>query len=255
VAVISEVAEGIYRVNAELPGAPLTVSAFVIDDEEPALVETGPRKLHDEIRDAVRKVIDPRRLRYVVVPHFEADECGGLNHFLDAAPRAVPVCSPIGAATNISDFAIRDPLRADEETVLDLGRHRLRFLVTPYVHAWDSMLAFDETTRTLFSSDLFMQPGGGPATTDRDISEEMVSYTRSIGLFPSRAHLDDALGKIGPLRPATLACHHGTVKTGAVESYLEAFRLHDVTGLTPADPVHTSVSPPPADVRGPGKTN
>jgi len=41
VAVISEVAEGIYRVNAELPGAPLTVSAFVIDDEEPALVETG----------------------------------------------------------------------------------------------------------------------------------------------------------------------------------------------------------------------
>jgi flavorubredoxin len=50
-----------------------------------AAIETGHRKLHEEIRDAVRKVIDPRRLRSVVVPHFEADECGGLNHFLDAA--------------------------------------------------------------------------------------------------------------------------------------------------------------------------
>jgi len=244
-ATITEVAEDIYRVNAELPGRPVTVSMFVIDDEEPTLVETGHRKLHDEIRDAVRKVIDPSRLRYVVVPHFEADECGGLNHFLDAAPHAVPVASPVGAATSISDFAIRDPLRADEDTVLDVGRHRLRFLVTPYVHAWDSMLAFDETTRTLFSSDLFMHPGAGPAVTDRDISEEMVSYTRSIGLFPSRAHLDAALDKIDRLNPATLACHHGTVKTGAVEAHLQAFRLHDVTGLTPADPVHTSITPPP----------
>ena len=28
---VSEVAEGIYRVNAELPGGPITVSAFVVD--------------------------------------------------------------------------------------------------------------------------------------------------------------------------------------------------------------------------------
>ena len=246
VAVITEVAAGIYRINAELPGKPVTVSMFVIDDEEPALVETAQRKLHDEIWEAVTRIVDPKRLRYIVVPHFEADECGGLNHFLDGAPHAVPVCSPVGAATSISDFAIRDPQRVDETTVLDLGNHRLRFLVTPYVHAWDSMLAFDETTRTLFSSDLFMQPGAGPAITDRDISEEMISYTRSLGLFPSRAHLDAALDKIAPLQPATLACHHGTVKTGAVEAYIEALRLHDVTGLTPADPVHTSIASPPA---------
>ncbi len=187
---------------------------FVIDDEQPTLVETAHRKLYDETWAAVRRVIDPARLRYIVVPHFEADECGGLNHFLDSAPHAVPVCSPVGAATSISDFAIRDPLRVDEETVLDLGHHQLRFLVTPYVHAWDSVLAFDATTRTLFSSDLFMQPGGGPAMTDRDISEEMVNYTRSLGLFPSRAHLEAALDKIAPLQPATLACHHGTVRPG-----------------------------------------
>lgn len=31
-AVISEVAEGIYRINVELPGKPVTVSMFVIDE-------------------------------------------------------------------------------------------------------------------------------------------------------------------------------------------------------------------------------
>lgn len=243
---IAEVADRIYRINVEIPGKPVTVSMFVIDDEQPTLVETAHRKLFGDMWDAVGKLIDPGKLRYIVVPHFEADECGALNYFLEGAPNAVPVCSPVGAATSIPDFAIRDPLRVDEDTVLDLGDHRLRFLVTPYVHAWDSLLAFDEATSTLFSSDLFMQPGAGPALTDRDISEEMVSYIRSVGLFPSRAHLTSALDKIAALAPGTLACHHGTVKAGRVEAYLEAFRLHDVTGFPPADPVHSAITAPPA---------
>lgn len=243
---IVEIADRIYRINVEIPGKAVTVSMFVIDDEQPALVETAHRKLFDDMWDAVGKVLDPRTLRHIVIPHFEADECGALNHFLERAPHAVPVCSPVGAATSIPDFAIRDPVRVDEETVLDLGTHKLRFLITPYVHAWDSLLAFDATTRTLFSSDLFMHPGTGPAITDRDISEEMVSYIRSVGLFPSRAHLASALDKITPLAPSTLACHHGTVKAGRVETYLEAFRVHDVTGLPLSDPVHSAVGPPPA---------
>jgi flavorubredoxin len=199
----------------------------------------------DEVLDAVATVLDPSTVRHVVIPHFEGDECGGLNLFLEAAPHAVPACSPIGANTSIPDFSIREPVRVDENTILDLGQHKLRFLVTPYVHAPDSLLAYDEMTGTLFSSDLFLQPGTGPALTDRDISEETVAYTRSLGLFPSQAHLVAALDKIEALGPVTLACHHGTVKAGQVPTYLQAFREHNVTGLPPADPVHSSIAVPP----------
>lgn len=243
---VTEIAEDVYRVTVVRPGAPVTFSMFVIDDEQPTIVETGLRRSFDEVHDAVRRIVDPRRIRYVVVPHLESDECGALNHFLAQAPHAVPLCSPIGAATSMPDFADREPQRVDEETVLDLGLHRLRFLVTPYVHAWDSLLAFDETTRTLFSSDLFMHPGNGPATSDDDLSDEMVAYLRRVGLFPSRPHLDAALDKISDLDPQTLACHHGTVKTARARTYLEALRRTDVTGLPTADPVHTSTGPPTA---------
>jgi hypothetical protein len=80
------------------------------------------------------------------------------------------------------------------------------------------------------------------------MSEEMIDYTRSIGLFPSQAHLVAALDKIDLLQPTTLACHHGTVKAGHIATHLAAFRLHDVTGLFPADAVHTSIVTPPRDV-------
>ncbi len=40
-ATVTEIAPDIYRINAELPGAPITVSFFVIKDDQPTLVETG----------------------------------------------------------------------------------------------------------------------------------------------------------------------------------------------------------------------
>ncbi len=121
------------------------------------------------------------------MPRFEGDESGALNHFLERAPRAQAVGSPIGAAVNLFDFAIREPLAIDDTDAFDLGAHRLRFLVTPYVHQWDSMLACDETTRTVFCSDVFISLGEGPAVTDHDESDAMLDAYRTIGIFPIKA--------------------------------------------------------------------
>lgn len=236
-AAVDEIAADIFRINvvtaAELD---FTTSFFLIRDEAPTLVETGFRRAFDETFRAVAELIDPATLRYVVVPHFEGDESGALNLFLSRAPHALPVCSPIGVDVN-GDLADRDPLAVDDSSQLDLGTHRLRFLITPYVHTWESMLAWDATTRTVFCSDVFIGPDSGHATTDADQSDYMIEMYRSVGIFPSRAHLDHALDKIEAVRPQTLACHHGSVKTGRIPAYLQVLRETDVTGVTEWNPM------------------
>lgn len=236
-ATIAEVAPDIYRINIEIPTAPVTFSFFLIKDELPALVETGFGKVFDESMEAVKQLIDPSRLRYIVAPHFEGDECGALNHFLAAAPHAEAVCSPVGMATSFSDFPIRPPLAVDEDSELDLGRRRLRFMMTPYVHQWESMLPYETTTRTVFTSDVFIQPGPRAAVTDEDLTEEMIATYRQIGIFPSRAHLNHALDKIEAVQPATLATHHGSVIGSKAGAYIRALREHDVCGLTEWNPM------------------
>jgi flavorubredoxin len=233
---IEEVAANIYRINAALPDRPITFSFFLIKDDQPTLVEAGFGRLFGDTLDAVKRVIDPAKLRYIVVPHWEGDECGALNRFLEVAPHAQPVCSPIGAAST-TDFAIRAPQVVEEGQVLDLGQHKLRFLITPYVHTWDSLLAYEESTGTMFTSDVFMQPGAGPATIDRDLTDKMLASYRLVGIFPSRQHLNAALDKIEPLHPRTLACHHGSVITGKISEYIRALRENDVTGLTYYNPM------------------
>jgi flavorubredoxin len=233
---IEEVAPDIYRINAALPDRPITFSFFLIKDDQPTLVEAGFGRLFGETLEAVKRVIDPAKLRYIVVPHWEGDECGALNRFLEVAPHAQPVCSPIGASST-TDFAIRAPQVVEEGQVLALGQHKLRFLITPYVHTWDSLLAYEESTGTMFSSDVFMQPGSGPATIDRDLTDKMLASYRLVGIFPSRQHLNAALDKIEPLNPRVLACHHGSVITGQISAYIRALREHDVTGVTSYNPM------------------
>ena len=72
---------------------------------------------------------------------------------------------------------------------------------------------------------------------DGDHSDAMLASYRTVGIFPSRAHLDAALDKIEAVAPATLACHHGSVKGGQITPYLRALREHDVTGVTEWNPM------------------
>jgi flavorubredoxin len=236
---VDEIAPDIFRISVLTePDQDFSTSFFLIRDEQPTLVETGFRAMFADTYDAVARVIDPGTLRYVVVPHFEGDECGALNQFLDRAPHAIPVCSPIGLVTSLGDFAARQPLAVDQSSELDLGTHRLRFLITPYVHTWESMLPWDATSATVFCSDVFIGPDRGRAVTDVDESDAMLELYRTVGIFPSRTHLDAALDKIEAIGPMTLACHHGSVKGGrAVAAYLRTLRDNDVTGLTEWNPM------------------
>lgn len=231
-AVVDEIAQDIFRINFAPPERAVTFSLFLIRADEPTLIETSYGWYFEETRESVAKLIDPAAIRHILVPHFEGDECGGMNNFLGLAPHAEVLGSPIAARGSLLDFAIRAPRAVEDGELIDIGGKRLRILLTPQVHQWDSLLAFEETTSTLFSSDLFMQPGRGPAITEQDRTDEMVAFYRESNLMPSMAHLHAALDKIEPLGVRQIACHHGsTIQGGVIPRYFQAIRDNDVTGF------------------------
>jgi len=99
---VDQVAEGIYRICTHDWGFPITVNQFLVAGERPALIHTGTFPLYEEVRKAVAEVLDPARLEFIVVPHFESDECGGMGRFVADAPRATLVCSEVGSAINLA---------------------------------------------------------------------------------------------------------------------------------------------------------
>ena len=218
---VTEIAPDCYRISTYIPEIDLQFNQFVIDDEEPLLFHTGMRSLFPAVREAVASVIDPAKLRWISFSHFEADECGSLNEWLQIAPDAQPVCSMVGAMVSINDFALRPAKGMIDGETFATGRHRYRFVQTPHVpHCWEAGLLFEETKGTLLCSDLFHQGGDVEPLTDADVIDRarktLVDYQASplANYMPYTKHTDGIMQKLAALSPRTIAPMHGSAFGG-----------------------------------------
>jgi len=118
---IDKVADGIYRISTFIGQKQLSFNQFLIEDEHPALVHTGFHPIYEDVRNAVAEVLDPTRLESIIIPHFEAVECGGMGRFVGEARNAVLVASAQGARINLSSMGLFRPC----ERPLRRGRARL----------------------------------------------------------------------------------------------------------------------------------
>ncbi len=215
---IDEIADGIYRLStfvAEVGPTGFTFNQFLIDDDEPLLFHTGQRMLFDSVSEAVATVVPIETLRWITFGHVEADECGSMNQFLAAAPRAEVAHGALGCMVSLNDLADRPPVPLANGQVLELGTHRVRHIDTPHVpHGWEARVLFEETTKTLLCGDLFTQLGQGPALTSNDVLAAAAQAEDVFGascLTPTTAPTIRALAD---LDPNTLAVMHGSSVTG-----------------------------------------
>jgi flavorubredoxin len=226
---IDHIVGGIYRISTMTEAYGITFNQFLIDDEEPALIHTGEYESYENVRKAIREVLDPATLAHVVLLHWEGDENGGMDRFLTEAPRAELVGSALSIQLNAKGFGLTDRVRGftDGER-LELGRHTLRFLETPHVHHWDSMMLLEESTGSLFPSDLYLQPGDQPPVVTENLSDAMLEVYRAVGIFAHEDPVRAVVDRIEEAAPAWVHAMHGGTLTGDVlPSYNRALREQD----------------------------
>jgi flavorubredoxin len=224
---VHEISDGIYRINTpvSIPGAGgFSFNQYLIADDEPLIFHTGPRRMFPLVREAVESVLPVGNLRYIAFSHVEADECGSLNEWLEAAPQSVPLCGRVAAMVSISDLADRAPRALADGESLSLGRHSIRWYDAPHMpHAWECGFLTEETTSTLLCGDLFTQGGADhPPVTESDILGPSEAFRHKMDYF---SHTKDARGmleRLASTNPATLACMHGSAWRGDGAKLLRA---------------------------------
>jgi flavorubredoxin len=224
---IDEVGPGIYQIGTFDPTFGISVNQFLIDDDEPTLIHTGTHPMYDLVASQVGKVLDPKTLKYVVVPHFESDECGGMGRLIACAKGATLVCAELGAMLNLSGWDYAGPVKGMRDgDVLQLGGKRLRFMETPHVHHWDSMMVVEETENVLFPADLFIQPGEQLPVVKEDLGKEMCELYREVGIFGSAGPVLTVVNRIERLGLRGIhPMHGGSLMDGEViGKYVQALR-------------------------------
>jgi len=214
---INEIAPDVYRISVFVPEIQLQFNHFLIKDDEPRLYHAGLKLMFPLLLDAVKTLIDPAQIRWIGFSHFEVDECGALNEWLQIAPNATAVCSEAGALVNMTDYAIRPAHAMKGNDILQTGKRKYRFIRTPHLpHGWDAGVMFEETDKTLLCSDLFHQNGNLIAITDNDILDahrsSLLNYEKGplMDYTPYNHKTKAMLYQLADLAPNTLATMHGS---------------------------------------------
>jgi hypothetical protein len=100
---VDETAPDVYRISTYVEPFDLQFNQYLVKDEKPLLFHTGLKALFPAVQEAVARVLDPASIRWFAFSHFESDECGPLNEWLELAPSARAACSQVGAIVSVND--------------------------------------------------------------------------------------------------------------------------------------------------------
>jgi flavorubredoxin len=207
---ISEITDGIYRISGFSNTFGITFNQFLINDEKPMLIHTGPIDMYKKIEEKIKEVIPLQKLSYISFLHFESDEWGGME-FLDSADAKL-VCSDLSSKLNMMGWynIPTDHIATWDNDILKTGKMQFKFIMTPHVHHWDSMMIFEENTKSLFTSDLFIQPGNNKPIISEDLSESMINLYIGAGIFASEKPVRDTTKRLEDLSPNMVYPMHGS---------------------------------------------
>lgn len=226
----TEIADGIFRFSTFVPDMTpdgFTFNQFLIKADDPLLFHTGPRAMFGPVAEAVSRIVPIEKLRWITFGHVEADECGSMNRWLAAAPRAEVAHGAVGVMVSLNDLADRTPRALQDGEVVDLGGKRVRHIDTPHVpHGWEARVLFEETTQTLLCGDLFTHTGNGPALTAEDIVGPAAQAEQLFGASCLTPATGSTIRALAALSPQTLAVMHGSSFSGDAPR-----ALRDLAGL------------------------
>ena len=155
-------------------------NAYLIIDEQVALIDTVKHEFADQLLDNISRIIDPRKIDIMISNHAEMDHSGSLPRVMHRIGEDKPLyCSKLGARNLARHFPQNwnyHPVEEGEE--LCLGRRTLTFLETRMLHWPDNMFTYLKEEKILFSSDAFGQHYAGFEKYDDLVGDAIMPHAQ-----------------------------------------------------------------------------
>lgn len=133
-------------------------NSYLIQDEKTVLIDTVWQPFDKEFVTRLKQEIVLKDIDYIVMCHNEVDHSGALPELMREIPDTPIYCTTAG------EKIIRGHYHQDWNFVnvktgdtLNIGKGTLTFIQAPFLHWPDTMFAYLDTDRILFSNDAFGQ--------------------------------------------------------------------------------------------------
>lgn len=198
-------------------GKGMAYNSYVIADERSALIDTVCEATGPDLLSRLEGILNGRELHYLVINHMEPDHSGSLPLIVMRWPQVTILGNK--QTKKILDQYYPNLAKFEEVaegTEIDLGQHKIRFHITPWVHWPETMMTYEMTTQTLFSGDVFGSFGaldGGVFDDEFDatVYEDQMRryYSCIVGKYSKMAQ--KALAKLAGVEVKNICATHGPI--------------------------------------------
>ena len=206
----------------------MSYNSYLILDEKVAVLDTVDARKADIWLEGLQEALEGRKPDYLIVNHMEPDHSGVIGRLTELYPEITIVATAM-AVKFLGQFNPGKTFRTQvvkEGDTLCLGGKTLKFFTAPMVHWPEVMVAFEESTGTLFSADAFGKFGA--------ISKSAFWADEDDWACEARRYYFNICGKYGPQVGALLkklpavkliAPLHGPLMRNDLTPYLNLYKV------------------------------
>ena len=202
----------------------VSYNSYVILDEKTAVMDTVDARKSKEWFENLKAALDGRTVDYLVISHLEPDHASNVKALADAYPDAKLVLSVKAKAMLPQFFDIENleerAIAVKEGDTLELGAHKLTFVMAPMVHWPEVMVEYESTEKILFSADGFGKFGALSADEDW-AGEARRYYFNIVGKYG--APVQTLLKKAAGLDIQTICPLHGPILKENLGYYIDKY--------------------------------
>ena len=182
--------EGVYQIPRGV-----SYNSYLLMDEKTVLLDTVDKAVKGVFFENIEKVLDGRKLDYLVVHHMEPDHSEAIWEVVMRYPEVKIVCNAKIAQMMKQFFSFDVDARVvlvKEGDTFHTGKHNLVFVSAPMVHWPEVMVSYDTTDKILFSADAF----GTFGALNGALFADEVDFPRDY-LDEARRYYTNIVGKYG----------------------------------------------------------
>lgn len=182
---------------------------YLLLTNEPVLVQTGAVSQAQSTLPKLKELLGGKELKYILISHFESDECGGLSLVLKEYPNAIAICSET-TARQLMGFGITFNVEVKKPNDIFIG-NEFEFQVIAYpseMHMWEGLLFFEKSRGIFFSSDLMFGMGENHGEVIERTWNDSVKSSGADTL-PSEEMRNKLISDLKLLNPKFVASGHG----------------------------------------------
>ena len=202
----------------------MAYNSYLIKDEKYVVFDTVDERVTDKWLKRLDEELDGRTPDYLIVSHMEPDHAYNIGILAEKYPNMKVVGNQItfNILSNFFDVDLSSrKVIVSEGDILDIGKHKLQFIMAPMVHWPEVMMTYEQTEKILFSADAFGKFGALDVDEEWDC-EARRYYFGIVGKYGDQVQA--LLKKASNLEISTICPLHGPVLKENLEHYIGRYQ-------------------------------